>query len=137
MAMAEPGGGGPSSPAFTGDPFSVFSFDPSEATAGIDIESGGNIGAFDEDGALPDIGTWDGGGSFVKADFDFRADKISGIGSLNSPNLQGIWYPGSGSIQFKVITTSVKNWVGTLRMRPTGGGADIDTASLQLEADST
>ncbi len=136
MAMAD-AGGAPASPMFTGDPFDVFSFDPTEAEAGIHIASDGDIESFTEAGPGPDLGTWDGGGSFVKADYDFRADKISGIGSLNSPNLQSIWYPGSGSISFKVITTSVKNWTGTLRMRPTGGGADIDTAPLHLEADST
>ena len=136
MYMAMTGVAAPASPMFTGDPFQAQDFGFGFVEAGIEIDADGGIEAFNSGGNLGDIGRWDGGGSFVRADFDFRADKSSGFGNLDAPFVQSVWYAGSSLISFKVSNSfSVDNWSGTLRMRPTGGGSDIDTASLQLTAE--
>lgn len=136
----------PCAPQFTTDPLNAFSFTqpPTEpdALAGIEIDADGAIERFlssVEGGNQGDIGRWDGGcGILDIADYDFRYD-VS-IGSVNGiSNSAGVWHPGSGGlINFSVTENlGIQTATGTLRVRPTGGGVDIDTCTLNLHAERT
>jgi hypothetical protein len=133
-------------PRFTNDPYNVQSFTmpPTEpdALAGIEIDADGGIESFlssVEGGNQGDIGRWDNGlGTLDIADYDFRFDVTSG--AVNGISFAAnTWHPGSGGlINFSVTENfGVQTATGTLRMRPAGGGADIDTASLTLGAERT
>lgn len=131
-------------PRFTGDPYSVvdLTINPIDALAGIEIDVDGAIEEFINAGNQGDIGRWDNGlMSLDRSDFDFRADKISGD-DLDTTGLgkpQNTWILGSAFPVFQVRVTNFGSdiFVGTLRVRPTGGGGDLDTASLRLEAESS
>jgi hypothetical protein len=135
-------GGGPAiipSPIFTGDPFIVFDSYPSPATAGFEIDLNGDIQSFDSGGPGPVIGKWDPSGTLTRADYDFRCDVTTG-GDFDGTYKKDIWYPGTTLISFLVSVPSpiaLHRIIGTLRMRPTGGGVDIDTAPINLEVDLT
>ena len=122
---------------FTGDPFFALDSYPSPANAGIEIESDGSITRFTSTQNNIFEGRWDGGGSFNRSDYDFRFDRISGAADCDGTNKVGIWYPGTTLIAYSLLFSGfgLRNITGTLRMRPTGGGADIDTASLTIELD--
>lgn len=138
MAM-EGAAAAPGSPMFTGDPYNVFDTYPQPAIAGIEIDVDGGIEGFKGAGNIGDIGRWDGGGSFVRADYDFRVDLTTGTLS-NDWDAEGVWHPGTSLVSFGVhvpVPIGLKRAIGTLRMRPTGGGVDIDTAPIQLEGDLT
>ena len=131
-------------PRFLSDPYNVvdLQINPNDALAAIDIASDGSIDEIIEAGNQGDIGRWDNGlMSLTKADFDFRADKISGdnLDTTGSGDPQNTWIPGNTAIRFQTRVTGSgrKVFVGTLRMRDTGGGADHDIASLRLETEST
>jgi hypothetical protein len=119
--------------------YNAFDTYPSPANAGIEIEADGTITRFTSTTNNILIGRWDAGGPLVRADYDFRADRISGAGDFDGANKKGIWYPGSSLVAFSLLFVGfgVKNIDATLRMRPTGGGADIDTATLDIELDLT
>jgi hypothetical protein len=136
----------PCAPLFTKSLFLVVSFTspPTEpdALAGIEIDADGAIEAFKssvEGGNQGDIGRWDGGcGILDIADYDFRYDVT--IGAVNGISYSsGVWHPGSGGlINFSVTENlGVQTATGTLRVRLAGGGADIDTCTLTLEAERT
>ena len=128
-------------PLFTSDPFQAFDSYPSPANAGIEIEADGTITRFTSTTNNILIGRWDGGcGSLDRADYDFRADRTGGSGDFDGFWKEGIWYPGSGLISFSLLFTGfgIKRIFYTLRMRPTGGGVDIDTApGCDIELDLT
>lgn len=123
------------SPRFTSDPWFPFDSYPSPAQAGIEIESNGTITRYTSTTNNILVGRWDGGcGTLDRADYDFRADRTAFSSDFDTFWKQGIWYPGSGFISFGLEFTGfgIKKIEFTLRMRPTGGGADIDTAPNNL-----
>jgi hypothetical protein len=131
-------------PRFTGDPYSVvdLTVNPIDALAAVDIVADGSIDALINAGNQGAIGRWDNGlMSLNRNDFDFRADKISGddLDTSFPGDPQNTWILGSTAPVFQVKVTGSGSdiFVGTLRIRPTGGGADHDTASLRLEAESS
>jgi hypothetical protein len=136
----------PCAPLFTAGSIFVASFTmpPTEpdALAGIEIDADGAIESFKssvEGGNQGDHSRWDGGcGILDIADYDFRYDVT--IGSVNGISFTaGVWHPGSGGlINFSVTENlGVQTAWGTLRVRPAGGGADIDTITLTLQAERT
>ena len=131
-------------PRFTGDPYNVvdLQINPNDALAAIDIAADGSIDEIIEAGNQGDIGRWDNGlMSLNRNDFDFRADKISGdsLDTTGSGDPENTWILGSTAPRFQTRVTGSgrKVFVGTLRMRDTGGGGDHDTASLRLETESS
>lgn len=128
-------------PAFTSDPyFIVDAAGGPPAEAELQLLSTGNVRSIRLN--LPDttIGTWDNGqgGVLTISDYDFLMATTSG--SLNSPGSQlaDTWITGFSSMYWGVREdgAGITNFTGTLRMRPTGGGADIDTASVSLQAET-
>jgi hypothetical protein len=131
-------GGGIAVPLFTDDPYGLLDSYPQPATARIEMSADGAIEGFKGGGSIGDIGRWDGGsGSLDRSDYDFRLDHISGSlsGTCDS---QDVWIAGSTAPSWCVhvaVPIGLERFEGTLRVRPSGGGADFDTANVQLEAD--
>lgn len=129
-----------SSPRFTGDPFNAsdFAIPPTDAGARILLQGDGDVQRVLDNGADPVIGTW-GDGTLNITDYDFRLDTTSG--SLNYPGTQAadVWVSGAANIYWGVEETGIgaQNFTGTLRVRPSGGGSDFDTASVSLTAEAT
>lgn len=126
-------------PAFVSDPFTVFDSVPGgPAQAGIEIDGDGGVEAIKEAGNQGDIGRWDNNLSLTKSDYQFRLDTTSG--TLNAPGTDpaDTWLTASTGTDFFGIRelASIKVFSGTLRVRPSGGGADFDTASVSLSADT-
>lgn len=127
-------------PAWVGDPYSATDSQttPTDAEAGVELDVDGSIDRILSTGTQPDIGRWDGNNSLDGNDYDFRVDTISG--TLNGPGTDtaDVWHNGGALIVFSVEETGIGTTVftGTLRMRPAGGGADIDTASCSFTAES-
>ena len=141
MYRALTGPSGPSMPFFTGPtPYLEADSYPAPATAGIEVDADGGVETFTSAGNQGDIGRWDGGGSFNAADYDFRMDFISGTLDGASDPL-GVWLNsgfgviGAWFVQVEIF--GINNFQGTLRMRPAGGGADIDTKLVQLFSELT
>ena len=123
------------SPVFTSDPYLPSDSYPSPATAGIEIEADGTITRYTSTTNNILVGRWDGGcGTLNRADYDFRADRTAFSSDFDTSNKQGIWYPGTSLIAFGLTFTGfgIERIQFTLRMRPTGGGVDIDTAPNNL-----
>ena len=123
---------------FISDPFAAFDSYPVPANAGIEIEANGTITRFTSTANNILIGRWDGGcGTLDRADYDFRADRTGGTGDFDGANKQGIWYPGTSLIAYSLFFNGfgIEQIFYTLRMRPTGGGVDIDTASGSIVLD--
>lgn len=128
------------SPQFVTDPYLPFDSYPSPATAGIEIEADGTITRFTSTANNILIGRWDGFcGSLDRADYDFRADRTSGASDFDFSDKEGVWHPGTSLVSFGITFNGfgIKTIGANLRIRPTGGGADIDTATLFIELDLT
>jgi len=126
-------------PQFTA--FNIFEADaciqPCVALAGIEIDADGAIETFIQAGNQGDHSRWDGGcGVLDIADYDFRLDVSSGAVNGVQTLASEVWHPGSGPL---IVFSTTRNFgestvIGTLRVRPTGGGGDIDTVGLTLFA---
>ena len=124
-------------PQFTGDPYQAEDLDAGLAQAGIKINADGTIQKVVQGAPLAILGRWDGGvGSLTRSDYDFRADKVTGSGTLNGGYNQGVWYNGVSIIEFSISTADRRVWNGTVRVRPAGGGSDIDTAPLSIDVEA-
>ncbi len=137
LALAGSGGGG-SNVNFTGDPYFVIDASAGPpAEAEIQLTAAGGVNGLRLN--LPDqlIGSW-----FtlpeLMSNYDFRLDTTSG--SLSSPGSQSAdtWINGFPNMFWGVRENGVgiSSFTGTLRVRPAGGGADIDTASVSLQAET-
>lgn len=117
------------SPEFTDDPYLVQEQSTPIGICGINFSGDGHIYEFDNGGIGGIIGDWDSTGLLDIADYDFRADPVSTDTILVLPYQQNIWhFGGIGPPSFHIATGTNKFWIGTIRIRPTGGGADIDTS---------
>lgn len=128
-------------PRFTSDPYSVFAFTlaPGLSAAKLELRSNGEIWGVRISGADILVGRWDNSlGTLTIGDYDFRCDKTSGA-DLNSDLSQNTWHAGVNLMKFGVeVTNGTRIFGGTIRVRPTGGGADFDSATVtQLFAEST
>lgn len=128
-------------PRFTSDPYVVIDFRvfPTDALAGIEIDSDGGIEAFKSSGNQGDIGRWDNGlGTLDRADYDFRLDIISGSANWSGSDAVNTWIAGTSLIAWAAeeLGFGEESFSATLRIRPTGGGADFDTASVTCTASS-
>lgn len=127
-------------PMFTSSLISVYDScsEPCVATAGIYINSDGTIQSFV--GGEPAVfdSRWDGGcGILNRADYDFRFDAPIGSCNLITSDDTMVWVPGTALITFGVTKNiGIQEAIGTLRIRPTGGGVDIDTVPLSLTAET-
>jgi len=81
------------------------------------------------------------GPSFDPIDYDFRVDAVSGSLGWFPSNPTGVWIPGSAGIVAswgcEESSNSINAFGGTFRVRPTGGGADLITQVISIEADNT
>lgn len=132
------GGGGMGVPKFTGDPYLVTDAAGSPpAEAEVLLQTGGGVRGIRLNLADQTLGSWMGSGLDI-TDYDFRLDTISG--SLNSIGTQAAdtWITGFANMYWGVreAGSGVTTFTGTLRVRPTGGGADIDTAGVVLNAET-
>ena len=127
-------------PQFVSDPYLVsdFKLAPGLACAKLELNSDGTIRGVRCGFSSFALGRWDNSlGTLTIGDYDFRVDKITGD-SLNSDLAQDTWFAGRHLMKFGIdISGGTKNFEGTIRVRPTGGGADFDTASVNLSAEST
>jgi len=120
--------------------FSVNDSYPSPALAGIEIEAGGTVTRFTSTANNILIGRWHTNCTGInRADYDFRADRTAGSGDFGGANKSGIWYPGTSLVAYSLSFSGfgIKTISANLRMRPTGGGADIDLTTLFIDLDLT
>ena len=114
---------------------------PSPANAGIEIEVDGTVTRFTSTTNNILIGRWHTDCSGIdRADYDFRADRTAGSADFDGANKSGIWYPGTTLVAYSLFFSGfgVKSITANLRMRPTGGGADIGSAhTLFIDLDLT
>lgn len=127
-------------PQFSAAAYNIEDNFGSPAEASIEIDADGGIESVLNAGNQGDIGRWDGNASLTKSDYEFRLDTISG--TLNAPGSAAAdtWISASASTDtwgIIQIGSGIKIFNGTLRVRPAGGGADIDTATVTLTADAT
>lgn len=126
-------------PEFTGDPYSVTDIvlPPTDAGARIQLLANGNVQGFRDNGADPILGTW--GAGLTISDYDFRWDIISGSLSYTGTQAGNTWITGFANMYWGVEETGIgiSQCTGTLRVRPTGGGSDFDTASVSVTAEAT
>ncbi len=125
-------------PAFTSDPYFVLdSAGAPPAQASIGLLSGGNVRALKLNSADLTIGTWQGG-ALTMSDYDFQMTTITGVLSATGTQLANIWINGFNGMFWGIreIGFGVDSYSGTLRVRPAGGGADIDTAGVLLNAET-
>lgn len=121
-------------------PFSVSDSYPSPALAGIEIEADGTVTRFTSATNNILIGRWHTGCTGInRADYDFRADRTAGSLDFSGTNKSGIWYPGTSLVAYSLSFSGfgTRSISANLRMRPTGGGADIDLTTLFIELDLT
>ena len=130
----------PTGPMFTGDPYfgvDAAGFPPSEIY--LELQADGDIWIRRLN--LPDslVGSWDNGqGGILDAnDYDFRFDITSGGLSYGPSDPAGTWINGGGlAWGLRENGFGIENVSGTLRMRPAGGGVDIDVAAVSLNAET-
>jgi hypothetical protein len=130
---------GAPNPEFTSDPYNVsdFAIPPDDASASIQLNQTSNrVRQLRTDSPDGDIGFW-GDGTLIITDWDFRLD--TSIGNLDIGQAADVWIVGFNGMFWGVQETgmSTEIFTGTLRVRPTGGGADIDTAPVSLTAEAT
>ncbi len=130
-------GGG--SPSFASDPYSVADFvaAPGTSRAELEIRSAGNV-IHRERLNLPSgtIGTW--GSGLTISDYDFRIDTSAGAPDSPGTEAADTWISGFDGMYWGCeVASGTSNFSGTLRVRPAGGGADIDTATVAINAEST
>lgn len=111
---------------------------PDDAQAGLELDADGTIDKIDIDGPVSNIGTWYT--SVLDADnYEVRLDYLSGA-VINGGNNTGQWYLGETDAPngWWITETGIgeNTFIGTFRIRPAGGGADIDTASVTITAAS-
>jgi hypothetical protein len=131
-------------PNFTGDPYSVFSSNvygggsPIDVFAGYEIDADGAIEAFTNNGNEGDVGRWDSGlGSLNKADYQFRFDKVSGLGSegpLSDP--WGVWLPATAGLNvfsIRITGNGNRTVTGNVRVRlAVSPFTEYDSATMQM-----
>jgi hypothetical protein len=109
---------------------------PTDALATVDLL---NSGLIDGTGnAQSPSGQWLWN-SASAANYDVRLDPTAGTFNWAGGDPVNTWLNGATSRSWGVEETGlgITTATGTLRIRPTGGGADIDTASVTLTAEST
>lgn len=125
-------------PMFSGDPYNLtdLGLPPIEpAVCDIQLRSNGTVWNIRNTLPSQQVGRWDAGlGSLDIADYDFQLEKV--LGDIGRGESQNSWIQGFGGMYWGVFETGFgsEEFVGTLRVRPTGGGADFDTASVALTA---
>jgi len=125
--------------------YSDFALPPGEPEAGciIELDFDGSMDLVRIAGSnVPNISRWDGNNTLDEADYDFRLDVSVGSFNWGPGDPVNTWLLGSamgGFYAWGVSETGIGTQVGvgTLRIRPTGGGADITTASLSLTGERT
>ena len=128
-------------PAFVSDPYTVIDFrlTPATACAKLELRANGEIWGIRCGLSSFLEGRWDNSlGTLTIGDYDFRVDKTGGD-DLNSDLSQNAWHAGVNLMKFGVeVSDSTISFQGTIRVRPTGGGADLDSATVtNLLAEST
>lgn len=128
-------------PAFVSSPYTVIDFRlaPLLACAKLELRSNGELWGVRCGLASFQVGRWDNGlGTLTIGDYDFRVDKVSGA-DLNSDLSQNTWHAGVNLMKFGVEQANgTIQFTGTIRVRPSGGGADLDSATVtSLLAEST
>jgi len=128
-------------PQFTGDPYTAVDIilNPLDAGARIQLNQAGNtVRRLLDNGPDVDIGNW-GDGSLDITDFDFRIDTTSGTPTYTGTQAADVWVSGASGIFWGSEETGlgIQSFVGTLRVRPSGGGSDFDTATATMTAEST
>lgn len=134
------GGSTANEPRFTGGNFVAndFATPPFEATAEIELLGDGTVWRRLGQGSDAQIGRWDNGlGTLTIGDYDFRADIVAG--SPNSPGSESanVWIVGHVMRWGVEEDAAISNFNFTLRVRPTGGGADYDTNPCFTYAEAT
>jgi len=122
--------------------YSIFDigFFPGDARAEIQIRANGDVWAQRLNGADGVIGSWVTGSGFDANDYDFQW-----VTTGNNPNwgpsdpISPSWVNGGGTIVWGAEETGAGTFIatGVIHIRPAGGGADIDTATATLNAEST
>jgi len=127
-------------PVFESDPYDIFNgqSSPTDAGAEMEIQADGDVFSFRTPGVNFRVGGW-GNPSLDISDFDFRLDTISGTLNFPGSDAADTWIAGSTIPRWGVEETGfgTTTFTGTLRVRPSGGGDDFDTAAVSLEAEST
>ena len=128
---------------FSAANYSIFDIGipPGDARSVIELRADGTIWQSRLNQSNTQIGTWVTGSGFDANDFDFRIDE-GGPDSLNygPGDAEGAWVNGGGLILWGVEETGIGTTTcdgSTLSIRPAGGGGTIDTATCDLEAEST
>jgi hypothetical protein len=117
---------------------SAFALPPADALAGIEIDADGTIDRVTQAGNTPNVWTWAVGSGFDANDYDFMFDiSVGALDGIGDPG--NVWINGGGTIFWLVQETGIgtTTCTGTLRIRPAGGGGDIDTAGSSLSAEAT
>ena len=129
--------GASAAPAVTFGDYSAgaFSLSPGDADAALILLSNGVVQRALNNGGAVNIGTWLPGGN--GADFDIFVtgqgpDPINELGQL------GVWLNMGTNRAFSITNTSnletVKSNTLDVVVRPAGGGANVDSGTLYLEA---
>lgn len=112
---------------------------PGDARVEVRLEAGGDVHAQRLNGSDGTVGTWVTGSGFDANDYDFQWQS-----GLNDPNWGpsdpvDVWINGGITIVWGEEETGIGTSFsdGILRIRPAGGGSVIDTATINLEAEST
>jgi len=127
---------------FTGDPYAIFDVDiaPNDARSEIEIQSDGDVFAFRLANSDFLLGTWNSGGAVI-ADYDFMFQIVSGtLSPIVGNDAANVFVNGSVIPRWGVemLGSSIKTCTGNIRVRPAGGGADIDQSLLvTLEAETS
>ena len=121
--------------------YSVFDFGipPGDARSTIELRANGDVWRTRLNSSNGVIGTWATGSGFDANDYDFRW-----VGGVQDPNWGpsdpiDTWINGGATITWGIEETGIgtSQCDGTLQIRPAGGGSTIDTATVNLEAEST
>lgn len=123
---------------FSSAQFSAFDFQilPTDSLSGFELDTDGTIDKLDTDGPTLNVGTW-ATGTFTATDYDVMLeDNLGGVAVGSGSLAYDTWYQMSGTRAWwsAVPGTGDRRVKGTWRIRPTGGGADIDTAVFQATA---
>ena len=113
-----------------------FTIWPKDAICGIELDADGSMDWLTSDGTVQNHSYW-ATGTFTATDYDVRLEDNDGGDTLTSGSLDyDTWYQMSTTRAWYVTVegTGEKQLRGTLEIRPTGGGADIDTASCVCTA---
>ncbi len=132
---------GPSLPNFNASSYAIFdsSLPPVDAGCYLRLDQSSNqIYRYRKNQSDGPIGSW-GNGSLTIGDYDFRIDTITGSPNYSGTQAADTWINGFNLMYWGVEETGIgiSSFTGTLRVRPAGGGADIDTAGYSAFAEAT